>query len=349
MNECSIGLQLNEDCHRTTYGKVVKYNNEEISDDLKYVLSKRCEIEESKLSDICSYHKQRYIQYFSERQRSCTNPLNIHKKPITKGHLFTITSEFARLHNLVPGKKLCYRCKDTISGKPDTVEVDADATDPDYLDISKKSTEDINQEILDISLSPIKDTKLSKDQIKRKVIDKAEKTKAKVLKIVDAEDHDPNVAICEQNNSRASNHLDAIMQAAKKKFQLERSYNEKVSLLTLAPDYWSIAKTVDFFETTEYMVQQARKLRSDKCILAERQTKVGTYSLSEEVKETVKSFYEAPENSRIMPGKKDTIIIKTENGRITKQKQLLLCILKELYNLFKQNNPNIKIGFSHLL
>ena len=44
-----------------------------------------------------------------------------------------------------------------------------------------------------------------------------------------------------------------------------------------------------------------------------------------------------------MPGKKDFVSIKKN---VHKQKRLLLCNLNELYALFKEQNPEVKIGFS---
>ena len=44
-----------------------------------------------------------------------------------------------------------------------------------------------------------------------------------------------------------------------------------------------------------------------------------------------------------MPGKKDFVSIKRN---VHKQKRLLLCNLKELYAHFKEQNPDVTIGFS---
>lgn len=57
----------------------------------------------------------------------------------------------------------------------------------------------------------------------------------------------------------------------------------------------------------------------------------------------VKDFYLSSEYSRILPGKNDFVSINKEHV----QKQLLLCTLRELYALFKQENPYLKIGFSN--
>lgn len=46
------------------------------------------------------------------------------------------------------------------------------------------------------------------------------------------------------------------------------------------------------------------------------------------------------------PGKKDCISVPTENGRILKQKRLILHNLKELHLAFKEQNPDVIIGLS---
>ncbi len=58
------------------------------------------------------------------------------------------------------------------------------------------------------------------------------------------------------------------------------------------------------------------------------------------------SFYESDSSSRMMPGKKDFISVKQAHGREQVQKRLILCNLKELYQLFKDEHPNERIGFS---
>ena len=57
--------------------------------------------------------------------------------------------------------------------------------------------------------------------------------------------------------------------------------------------------------------------------------------ISEELKTTVKTFYESDEISRLCPGKKDFQV----------QKHLILCNLKEAFLKFKQEQLNT-IGFS---
>ena len=47
-----------------------------------------------------------------------------------------------------------------------------------------------------------------------------------------------------------------------------------------------------------------------------------------------------------MPGKKDCISVRIEGKRVSVQKRLVLCNLKELHRSFKDRNPEVKIGFS---
>lgn len=94
------------------------------------------------------------------------------------------------------------------------------------------------------------------------------------------------------------------------------------------------------------MVRQAKKLLKEKGILESPNPKPGK-ALSKVILDTVKSFYENDEISRIMPGIKDCVTVVDSNGIKTKMsKRLILCNLKEVYSLFKDKFSNITIGFS---
>ncbi|GBM01951.1 hypothetical protein AVEN_269560-1 [Araneus ventricosus] len=68
--------------------------------------------------------------------------------------------------------------------------------------------------------------------------------------------------------------------------------------------------------------------------------------LSSETVEKIITFYYNDDNSRICPGKKDCISVASENGRVLKQKRLILYNLKELYVAFKEQHKDLKIGLS---
>ena len=119
-----------------------------------------------------------------------------------------------------------------------------------------------------------------------------------------------------------------------------------VQLLTLAPESWSIEKTVTEFNTTEYKVKESRKLKKEKGILPEPKAKAGK-TLSKEVEKKVKEFYENDEYSRLLPGAKDYKSVKGPDGKRERlTKRLLLMNLNELHENYKKLNPGDKIGLS---
>ena len=81
------------------------------------------------------------------------------------------------------------------------------------------------------------------------------------------------------------------------------SKQKQVQLITLAPQSWTIATTTEF-NVSKHKVKQARKLKSEKGILAEVKPKVGK-SLSKDVEERMTACYEENEHSRLLPGATD--------------------------------------------
>lgn len=69
-------------------------------------------------------------------------------------------------------------------------------------------------------------------------------------------------------------------------------------------------------------------------------------TLNSETMELVNNFFLNDDVSRLMPGKKDFVSIKENGVRRHEQKRLVLCNLREIYELFKTNYPNNRIGFS---
>ena len=68
-------------------------------------------------------------------------------------------------------------------------------------------------------------------------------------------------------------------------------------------------------------------------------------ALTEEEANKVEEFFMRDDISRICPGKKDFVSVKTPSGRVQKQKRLLLLNIHEAYEVFKEEN-DIKIGKS---
>lgn len=351
MDECSLGKHLQEECHKCSYSKTVEYSNKVLTDDEKYLLSKRTNASVSSLTDICSFHCQKYITYYSREQRYCCDPLKKHdKKQYRKGRLIEISVAFSKENplDLIPGQKLCYRCKETlikrskISSLEGQFSEESMGTDEDIC--ADKTASEINEELSSIcgSISPISSNKLSREQVKRKLKLKADQVKEKIMKIGNLDDS-PQVSSLP---SKEEEYFNELMSAVKVRLQEENSSSEKVKLLTLAPRHWTIEKCATFFNVSHYMIKEARKLVKEKGILSSKDLhSVGT-ALQQSTKDLIGDFYESNEHTRILPGKKDCVSVRTVQGKEQKQKMLLLCNLKELYSIFKTKYPDLKVGFS---
>ena len=141
--------------------------------------------------------------------------------------------------------------------------------------------------------------------------------------------------------TKKADELDRLHVAIKEKLT-NSSYAEKVQLLTLAPDSWSREYCSKYFNVSEYLVRKARELKMISGILATPLPKKGK-SLPQQHIDVIVNFYKSDENSRQMAGKKDYVSIKKN---VHEQKRLVLCNLHELYVAFKEQNPDVKVGFS---
>ena len=93
-------------------------------------------------------------------------------------------------------------------------------------------------------------------------------------------------------------------------------------------------------------MRQARKFRAEKGILPSPQN-YSRNGLSTETKQLINEFYESDEVSSLLLGKKDCVSVKLTDGSKTRaQKRLLLSNLSEIYVHFKEENPNVSVGFS---
>ena len=93
------------------------------------------------------------------------------------------------------------------------------------------------------------------------------------------------------------------------------------------------------------MAKIAKKTAREKGILSDPNPK-RRKTLEEDTVQRVKEFYLSEDVSRQMPGKKDTVSVLIGGKREHLQKHLILCNLREAFELFKERNPTIIIGFS---
>ena len=142
--------------------------------------------------------------------------------------------------------------------------------------------------------------------------------------------------------------MEYLVNALKDKLTVTKSKKEKISLLTLVSNSWTLPKTIEQFGhlgVTEYLVRRSRQLKKDHGILP-NVTPSLERALSEATKEKVIAFYKDDEVSRILPGKKDYKTVRDGDKKEQRQKRLILMNLNEAFCLFKEKNPDIKIGVS---
>ena len=130
------------------------------------------------------------------------------------------------------------------------------------------------------------------------------------------------------------------MSELKVAYQNGTDNKRKLAILTLSP--FQKKRTVEVFGATPHLVKKARKLKEDHGILPDVQPMHKGHRIGGEDQSKVKAFYESDGVSRMCPGKKDCVSV----GGAKVQKRLVLGNLRELYNLYKQDENNPKVGFS---
>ena len=84
------------------------------------------------------------------------------------------------------------------------------------------------------------------------------------------------------------------------------TYREKVQILTLIPESWTIKYASNYFGVSEYLVRQARELKRSSGILALPEKNTGKV-LQQSTIEQVISLYEDNEHLRLLLGEKDYV------------------------------------------
>ena len=110
----------------------------------------------------------------------------------------------------------------------------------------------------------------------------------------------------------------------------------------MANPSWTIEQGTKYFGVKKCMVKKAKELLKNKGLLCEPDQRTRK-SISEELRRTLKMFYQNDEYSRMCPGKKEYLSTKIKGRKEHKQKWLLIVNLKELHLEFlKLEQP---IGF----
>lgn len=119
---------------------------------------------------------------------------------------------------------------------------------------------------------------------------------------------------------------------------LPKQDKKKTQVLTQVVYALSPRKRRAVLESCDVAVKRRRSEESER--------KIRSDALTEKELKVVNDFFNRDDISRICPGKKDFLSVKTSEGREFKQKRLLLLNMNEAYELFKKEEPGLKIGRS---
>ncbi|XP_065681334.1 uncharacterized protein LOC136094968 [Hydra vulgaris] len=310
---------------------------------------------------ICLHHVQILLNRFANSQKNCIDPFKKHKTNINGG-LREIDIQLAKDMcsngiKTTPGFKMCPSCRKEVVKKIDNWSTLQDHNgEDDFLeqtffdeDIEMAQEKELKNTSFDkLDVSPVKfhgvqqHAKISLGKRKLMQATDVMSKKLSVILNVNATDlkndvtGEPNV-----ENQKKAEDLDKLILSMQEKLKTANR-REKIQILTLVPDSWSLRKAAEVFNISKSTITKARKLKFEKEILTLPE-KTNIVRIESDIINKVESFYYNDQFSRQLPGNKDFVSV-SKNKHVSKR--LLLCNLKELFIEFKLEHPQSKIGFS---
>ncbi|HBS53687.1 MAG TPA: hypothetical protein DD806_06790 [Flavobacterium sp.] len=310
---CCVGIKTQTKCHQLKFTKkksVVNILQTFESHEIK-ILILRSGTKIDTISTICEHHRLTFFEKYPMHQstRICSNPQNIHEK-VNHSGLREISTDFCTKIfetcqiQLVPGQKLCTKCRRSLNNQCEN-----------SLTVKKirltEEKESVNNVLSELELTPIKLHGLNRQSrtsyTRNKIKEVQYELTKKIVDVTGAPEIDlnNNGEETEESNflqiQQDSKDLMKLMEAIKEKISTA-TYQEKVQLLTLIPESWTLSKVVNFIPSvTIHMVRNARILLKDNGILTAPEKRVGN-KLDEETVEAVENIYQDDEYSRQLPG-----------------------------------------------
>ncbi len=154
----------------------------------------------------------------------------------------------------------------------------------------------LNKSITELGVSPLKVTRVSEQNKlsygKRKVSQIKSAVSAKVAHVLDVEAEQLSKPIPHTTGCSDCDDMGILVTLLKEKdANLYHLGKSRFNCLHSQPHSWTIAQTVHEFNVSEYKVREARKLKKERGVLAEPESKVGK-PLSKDVEERVTAYYE---------------------------------------------------------
>ena len=301
------------------------------------------------VSEICSKHRKLYLQHYSLGQKKCCDPLENHPTKIMVRSLRVITPAMAEKWStedvrLVPGKKLCTCCRKQLSrqaapctshhdsdiGAESDGEVDEASNSDSFGDEDVHVSTQLSALLVSISESPIVKKRML---VKSYADDKMRRIKEGIRKVLGLEP------------SKVEEDFKEMILQLKHKFDDSEKVSEKVQVLTVLPQSWSIRRIQEEFGATYRTARLSKQLAASEGIMATPNARLGKV-LPKAVEEKVVAFYLSDNVSRMMPGSKDYVSMYIHGKKERVQKRLLLFSLKDAYLQFLDENVGLKIGLT---
>lgn len=251
---CSIGMMLNEECcqleNRTEYYSLSAEEQELVQERIGQV---------QEVTSLCDRHLQKYVQFYSDNQKNCCDPLGLHPGNMKSKGLRLITSEMARSSSLglIRGKKLCTQCrKEIYKSIPKCAENDADS-EQDCEAAHQETFSSVNTALLSLGESLIAKKRLCQKKYPNEKIKKIEETIRKRLNPEVVQDKDVN----QQANST---HFQEMLSQLKQKFNATTKISGRIMIMTVLPQSWSIRHIMTEFNTTYHMARTVKKIIKEK-------------------------------------------------------------------------------------
>ena len=307
--------------------------------------------------------------------KRCCNPLNKSNHARVYKNLLLVTSNWNPIFSYLIGRLICNSCKAAIYDKKVIVSgideyvasvqqskiidpgVFEDKTGCDSVGQESESNDGPKSEPDDEQKDPTIHKKIHEKQVilnKMNNIlytrDKPQRAskKLKVSHSVDIEEVETLVNMVDQAKNGVSDcRLDEnLVRDINDALSKAESRAEKIEILTTLPVGITIPNvTKKFNGVSRRMASQALKLRKNNGYKSRPKKKRGR-PLPKDTLQQIKEFYRTDEISRMMPGRKDFVSIKTDVSREKVQKRLLLHPIKDIHSLFLKKFPEIKISCS---
>ncbi|KAJ8666815.1 hypothetical protein QAD02_008477 [Eretmocerus hayati] len=300
----------------------------------------------------CKRHLKKQFRLFTLHQIQCCDPLGVHEVAMRldlRGLSEHDFDDFGHILDVAVGQKLCRDCKtvtipEYLRNYHENSENQTNSESQKYLsrvddlpmDCSHSSagySEDIRVQNAREAIEIVSNTLNVPDNVDGRL----SHSLMKEMKILNPEFEGSSTLLEEAGAYRE------IIQQLKDKLSTCENSRQRYLLLTVLPRTWNAYRIQQVMGVSQATAKRAKEHMENQCILCLIPSKSGRV-LDPRVLQMIEDFYLSDDMSRTQPGKTDYVSVFIYGNKV--EKRLLLCDLKECYQSFRDENPEIPVGFS---